>query len=124
MKIDNGKAFDCGRVSDDYAKFRDIYPNEFYKKIADRNLCVNNQRVLDLGTGTGVLPRNMYALGAKWTGTDISENQIKKAKELSAGMDIAYYAVSAENWILKIILLMLSRLANAFGKDGQQLYKI
>ena len=85
-----------GRVSDDYAKFRDIYPNEFYKKTADRNLCINNQRVLDLGTGTGVLPRNMYALGAKWTGTDISENQIKKAKDLSAGMDIAYYAVPAE----------------------------
>lgn len=67
MKIDNGKAFDWGRVSDDYAKFRDIYPDGFYKKIADRNLCINRQRVLDLGTGTGILPRNMYALGARWT---------------------------------------------------------
>lgn len=28
-KIDSGKAFDWGRASDDYAKYRDIYPPEF-----------------------------------------------------------------------------------------------
>lgn len=28
--IDSGKAFDWGRTSADYAKFRDIYPEEFY----------------------------------------------------------------------------------------------
>lgn len=66
--IDGGKAFDWGRTSADYAKFRDIYPEKFYRKITDRNLCINGQRVLDVGTGTGVLPRNMYHYGAKWTG--------------------------------------------------------
>ncbi len=95
--IDGGKAFDWGRTSADYAKFRDIYPQEFYSKITDRGLCINGQRVLDMGTGTGVLPRNMYKYGAKWIGTDISENQIKQAKLLSAGMDIDYYTLSAEN---------------------------
>ncbi len=94
--IDGGKSFDWGRTSEDYAKFRDIYPEEFYAKIADRGLCVSGQSVLDLGTGTGVLPRNMYSHGAKWTGVDASENQIKQAKILSEGMDIAYYAVPAE----------------------------
>jgi len=94
--IDNGRAFDWGRTSDDYAKYRDIYPEEFYKKIIDRNLCIEGQKVLDLGTGTGVLPRNMYRFGAKWTGIDISVNQIEKARELSAGKDIDYYAVAAE----------------------------
>ncbi|MGN1478762.1 MAG: hypothetical protein ACI4XH_03260 [Acutalibacteraceae bacterium] len=29
LNIDKGKAFDWGRVSDDYSKFRDIYPEEF-----------------------------------------------------------------------------------------------
>lgn len=95
-RIDLGKPFDWGRTSDDYAKYRDIYPKEFYEKIAQRNLCVAGQNVLDLGTGTGVLPRNMYPYGAKWTGIDISEEQIKKARELSNGMDIEYYPVSAE----------------------------
>ena len=27
--IDNGKSFDWGRTSSDYAKYRDIYPEEF-----------------------------------------------------------------------------------------------
>lgn len=76
-KIDGGKAFDWGRVSDEYAKYRDIYPKEFYQKILDRGLCKNGQSILDIGTGTGVLPRNMYEYGGKWTGTDISEEQIR-----------------------------------------------
>ncbi len=98
-KIDGGKAFEWGKTSDDYAKYRDIYPETFYKKIIDRNLCINGQKVLDLGTGTGVLPRNMYRFGAQWVGTDISENQINNAKALSKeqGMNIEYYAVGAED---------------------------
>ena len=94
--IDGGKAFDWGKTSEDYAKFRDIYPEQFYKRIVKLNLCVSGQTVLDLGTGTGVLPRNMYRYGAKWTGTDISENQIQQAKILSEGMDIDYFSCSAE----------------------------
>lgn len=95
--IDGGKAFDWGKTSADYAKFRDIYPQEFYDKILSRKLCMNGQRVLDIGTGTGVLPRNLYRYGAKWTGTDISKNQINQAKILSQGMDIDYFAMPAEN---------------------------
>ena len=65
-RIDSGKAFDWGRTSKEYAKYRDIYPKEFYDRIVKRNLCVKGQKVLDLGTGTGVLPRNMYQYGAEW----------------------------------------------------------
>ena len=57
--IDGGKPFDWGKTSEDYAKFRDIYPQEFYDKIIERKLCISGQTVLDIGTGTGVLPRNM-----------------------------------------------------------------
>ncbi len=95
-RIDGGKAFDWGRTSVDYARFRDIYPTEFYEKIAARKIGISGQSVLDLGTGTGVLPRNMYRFGAKWTGTDISPEQIEQAKNLSQGMEIGYYAMPAE----------------------------
>ena len=96
--IDNGKAFDWGNTSKDYAKYRDIYPKEFYQRILDLGLCKDGQKVLDIGTGTGVLPRNMYKFGAKWIGTDISENQIEQAKLLAAeqGMNIEFYACPAE----------------------------
>lgn len=95
-RIDGGKAFDWGRTSSDYARYRDIYPPIFYEKIIKRGLCVDGQNVLDLGTGTGVLPRNMYKYGAKWTGTDISPEQIEQARLLSKGMDIEYLPISAE----------------------------
>ncbi|MBQ6152346.1 MAG: methyltransferase domain-containing protein [Ruminococcus sp.] len=96
-EIDQGKAFDFGRVSDDYARFRDIYPEEFYQKIVDRGLCIKGQNVLDLGTGTGVLPRNMARFGANWTATDISKEQIETAKALSKDMNIQYLVSSAED---------------------------
>ena len=95
-RIDDGKAFDWGKTSVDYAKYRDIYPQEFYDKIVKRNLCLEGQNVLDVGTGTGVLPRNMYRYGAKWTATDISENQIEQAKIMSKNMDIDYHVCSTE----------------------------
>ena len=95
--LDGGKAFDWGKTSVDYARYRDIYPEEFYEKIRQRNLCIRGQRVLDLGTGTGVIPRNMYQDGAKWIGTDISKEQIEQAMRLSKGMDIEYVACSAED---------------------------
>jgi ubiquinone/menaquinone biosynthesis C-methylase UbiE len=96
--IDGGKAFDWGKTSEDYAKFRDIYPAEFYDALLSRGLCRKGQRILDLGTGTGVLPRNLYHAGAEWCGTDISPEQIGQAKKLAetAGMKISFRTASAE----------------------------
>jgi 2-polyprenyl-3-methyl-5-hydroxy-6-metoxy-1,4-benzoquinol methylase len=34
--------------------------------------------VLDIGTGTGVIPRSLYKYGAHFTGADISAMQIEK----------------------------------------------
>ena len=36
--IDNGKSFDWGNTSKDYAKYRDIYPDEFYQCILNLGL--------------------------------------------------------------------------------------
>ena len=96
--IDGGKGFDWGRVSNDYAKYRDIYPDEFYQYLLKNGICVKDQIVLDIGTGTGVLPRNLYQYGAKFTGIDIAENQIKQAKMLSqsGNMDIDFICTPAE----------------------------
>lgn len=98
-RIDAGKEFDWGRTSADYAKYRDIYPEEFYQKIIAHGLCVKGQRVLDLGTGTGVLPRNLYRYGASFVGSDISEEQIEQARRLAAenGQEISFVVSSAES---------------------------
>ena len=96
--IDHGQGFDWGLASEDYAKFRDIYPDVFYEKIIEMGLCVKGQKVLDLGTGTGVLPRHLYRYGAEFIGSDISENQIAQARRLSveAGINISYVVSPAE----------------------------
>jgi len=96
--IDKGNAFDWGKTSQDYAKFRDIYPPEFYQMLLNRNIGIKGQKILDLGTGTGVLPRNLYQYGADWTGIDIAENQIAQAQILAQtnNMQIDFQAVSAE----------------------------
>lgn len=96
--IDNGKPFDWGRTSKDYGKYRDIYPESFYKNLLSLGIGKKGQTILDLGTGTGVLPRGLYPYGAKFIGTDISSEQIEMAKSISKdqGMDIDYYVCPAE----------------------------
>jgi len=95
-KIDNDTAFDFGKTSFDYSKYRDIYPNSMYQKLYDIGIGRKNQKILDFGTGTGVFPRAMYKYGAKFTGIDISEEQIEYAKKLSENMEIQYKVCSAE----------------------------
>ena len=94
--IDNGKAFDWGKTSENYAKYRDIYPLVFYEKILARNLCRKGQTMLDVGTGTGVLPRNLCKYGADWIGIDSSEQQIEQAKLLSSDRKITYQSTPVE----------------------------
>lgn len=97
--IDNGRGFDWGLTSKEYAKYRDIYPEAFYNKIINEGLCIKEQKVLDLGTGTGVLPRNLYQYGADFVGTDISEGQINEAIRLSkeSNMNITYKCIATED---------------------------
>lgn len=98
-EIDRGTGFDWGRTSGDYARYRDIYPQEFYQRLLDRGICTAGQDVLDIGTGTGVIPRNLYSHGANFTGIDISEQQIEHARELAAekNMDIRFLCTPAED---------------------------
>ena len=74
--IDSGIEFDFGNTSEDYALYRDIYPVSMYNKLIEFGIGKKNQKILDLGSGTAVLPVNLYHTGAKFISTDISENQI------------------------------------------------
>lgn len=97
--IDSGQSFEWGKTSDDYAKYRDIYPPALYERLAALGIGIRGQEVLDLGTGTGVLPRSMYSYGARFTGMDIAEQQIEAARRLAAEqkMNIDFQVCAAED---------------------------
>ena len=94
--IDHGKTFDFGRSSALYAKYRDIYPASFYEKLRGMGVGLPGQHVLDLGTGTGVLPRAMAPDGVRFTGVDISPGQLEMARALSQNLPVEYIDSPAE----------------------------
>lgn len=98
--IDKGNEFDFGRTSGNYAKFRDIYPASLYQKLISFGIGQRGQKILDLGSGTAVLPINLSQTGAEFIATDISENQIEHGKSLvkSKGIgNINFKVCSAED---------------------------
>lgn len=95
--VDEGQKFDFGKTSKEYGKYRDIYPQKLFDKLHEIGVGVKGSEWLDLGTGTGVVPRGMAKFGANIKAIDLSENQIETAKELSKGIqNIKYEVLSAE----------------------------
>jgi len=80
VKIDNGASFNWGRTASEYAKYRNIYPVDFFENL--NRMGVKGQKVLDIGTGTGILPMNMAKYGGEFIGADLSHEMIAKAKQL------------------------------------------
>lgn len=98
--IDSNKEFDFGRVSLNYAKYRDIYPESLYAKLIQFGIGLVNQHILDVGSGTGVLPRNMAFTNAKFTASDISNDLIREGEKIAADYgihNIEFRVCSAEN---------------------------
>ena len=98
--IDSGNAFDFGKTSENYAKYRDIYPQSLYEKLALLGVGRQGQQILDLGSGTAVLPVNMAHTGAQFTATDISDNQIRCGAQLvrEKGLtNIRFHVCAAED---------------------------
>ncbi|HIS69847.1 MAG TPA: class I SAM-dependent methyltransferase [Candidatus Gallacutalibacter stercoravium] len=98
LKIDNGQGFDFGKTALEYAKYRDIYPKELYDRLLSLGVGRPDSAWLDLGTGTGTIPRGLADHGANIIGVDISSQQIEQAKKLSEDYkNITYIACSVED---------------------------
>lgn len=87
--IDAGRSIDWGRASRDYAQHRPGPPASFYEKLAALDVGLPGQRVLDLGTGTGVVARSLAGRGCRVAGVDVSEEQIRAARELAGAEGLA-----------------------------------
>lgn len=96
--IDEGRAFDWGRTSTDYAAHRPGPPPSFYERLHALGIGRAAQRILDLGTGTGVLARQFARQGADVVGIDIAPEQIAAAARLAQdeGLRVRFAVAPAE----------------------------
>jgi SAM-dependent methyltransferase len=89
VPIDPGRSIDWGRTSSDYAEFRPGPPPSFYERLRRLGVGIAGQRILDVGTGTGVLAREFARAGCQAVGVDISADQIEMARALAQGERLA-----------------------------------
>ncbi|HEX2112972.1 MAG TPA: methyltransferase domain-containing protein [Alphaproteobacteria bacterium] len=98
VAIDEGREFDWGRTSGDYAQHRPGPPLSFFERLRVLGVGLPRQRILDLATGTGVLARQFARQGANVTGIDIAPEQIEAASSLADGerLEARFAVASAE----------------------------
>lgn len=94
-----GHNIDWGRTAQDYAQHRPGPPESYYSKLRDLGLGVSGQRLLDLGTGTGVLSRKFAEQGCDVSASDIAEGQVQMARRLakSQGLNVNFYTAPAKD---------------------------
>ncbi len=86
---DGGRAIDWSLSADDYGAFRPGPPPSFYARLGALGIGLPGQRILDLGTGTGVLARQFATQGGVVTGVDVAIGQIAVGLRLAAESDLA-----------------------------------
>lgn len=74
---------DFGRTSRDYGTHRAGFPPETFERLSGRGIGLPGQKIVDLGTGTGTVARQLAARGAKVTALDVSAAQIEEARRLA-----------------------------------------
>jgi SAM-dependent methyltransferase len=89
---------DWSATSDDYARHRQGFPPRFFDLITREGLFAPGMRVLDLGTGTGVVARALAARSAQVLGLDPAPGQVAAARRLAeeAGLSARFEEGLAE----------------------------
>ncbi|HNX57734.1 MAG TPA: methyltransferase domain-containing protein [Spirochaetota bacterium] len=96
--IDGNREFNWGLTSKDYGNYRKGYPPFVYDYLSTIGIGVRDQRILDMGTGTGNLAREFAKRGSVVTGVDASAEQIGQAVVMSRDekLDIEFIVGKAE----------------------------
>ena len=111
-RIDGGTAFDWGRTSEEYARYRDIYPDEFYKKIAERGLCINGQKVLDLQRN--IVDTLSGIFGKEFAHTHIGERVANNGIDHKDQGELDQHGQAAAHGVIALSLIELLQLRIVF----------
>lgn len=71
-----------GEVAKNYAKYRNDLPKELIEGLKMRGVDFKKKRVLDLGSGSGILSRIIYKEGAEVVGVEPSVELIGEARKM------------------------------------------
>ena len=94
--LDGGQAIDWSRTSADYAAHRPGPPERLFDLLAALGVGGSGQRILDLGTGTGLVARAFARRGARVSGIDVAPGQIAEARQSAAAEGlVAEFVVAA-----------------------------
>ncbi len=86
---------DFGRTAEDYARHRQGFPPRFFEVLEGRGVVHPDDRVVDLGTGTGTLAHGFAERGCEVVGLDASAEMVEAARTMG---DVARFHVGpAEN---------------------------
>ena len=88
---------DFGPAAADYDRYRTGFPPRLFTELAALRVGVPGQRVVDLGTGTGILARGFAAAGCTVTGLDVSPELLDRARQRDTGAPITYQVAPAED---------------------------
>ncbi|MDQ6680841.1 MAG: class I SAM-dependent methyltransferase, partial [Pseudomonadota bacterium] len=96
--VDPGRNIDWGRTSSDYAEHRPGPPHRLYDMLGLLDVGLPGQRLLDLGTGTGLVAREFARRGALVCATDLAAGQIEtaRAEAVREGLAIDFRVAPAE----------------------------
>ncbi|MCP4296249.1 MAG: class I SAM-dependent methyltransferase [Proteobacteria bacterium] len=88
-----------GRTAADYAKHRQGFPDIFFDKLLADQIVRVDDKLLDLGTGTGTIARGFAKLGCNVTGIDPSIELLQEAELLAnaESCDPTFIKGTAEN---------------------------
>lgn len=89
---------DFGLTTNDYAKYRAGFPDEFFARVFDEDIVKPGASLVDLGTGTGTLARGFALRGCRVTVIDPSASMMEQARVLDqqAGVKVDYRVAKAE----------------------------
>jgi SAM-dependent methyltransferase len=96
--LDGGRPIDWSRTSADYAAHRPGPPARLFDALAAFGIGRPGQRLLDLGTGTGLVAREFARRGAVVSGIDVAPGQIAAARRSAAdeGLAVDFVVAAAE----------------------------
>ena len=89
---------DFGKTADDYLTHQAGFLKSLFEKLQSQGIGLRNQRITDLGTGTGSLALGFAASGSQVTGIDPSASMLDAARKVAvhANLAVQFQLASAE----------------------------